>query len=113
MNLSKFTTPCRLYSIPAKLLYHPTTFEKFKTWVKSQGLVINSETPFCFQRANGRHCRSFKNGTCTRQFLAVARHFLMEQCDYYPVGTRPYAFHERRRIAPLTLGQFIKQQNML
>lgn len=97
MDLSKFTTPCRLYSIPAKILYNKVTFERFKIWVKSQGLVINSETPFCFQRPNGRHCRSFKSGRCTRQFLTVARHFLMEDCKYYPTGTRSDSFYEKRR----------------
>ena len=113
MDIAHFQTPCRLYSIPAKILNNKVIFDRFKMWVKSQGLVINSETPFCFQRQNGRHCRSFKDGKCTRDFLRVARNFLMSEMDYYHTGTRPDAFYEKRRAVPLTLGQFISKQKQI
>lgn len=90
--------PARLYDIPAKIRLYPKIFDKFKEWVSQQeGMVINQQTPFCFQRANGRHCRSFKDGRCTKDFLRVCRHYLINELDYYPVNTRPDAFYENRR----------------
>lgn len=98
MDIAHFQTPCRLYSIPAKIFHNKVIFDRFKDWVKQQGFVINSESPFCFQRLNGRHCRSFKTGKCTRDFLRIARHFLMTEMHYYPVATRSASFHERRLL---------------
>jgi hypothetical protein len=96
----QFGKPRRIYQIPAKIRLYPKTFEKFKHWVSEQkGVVINQEEPFCFQRANGRHCRSFKDLTCTRDFLRVCRNFLISEMGYYPVATRPTIFYDRRRLA--------------
>lgn len=87
----------RKYNIPAKIIKHHLVFNHFKEWIVEQGMEIIQPCPLIFKRTNGRQCTSFRNDTCTREFLAVSRDFLMKEYDYYPSGTRPDSFYDNRR----------------